>query len=108
MNLLGKKDVRIMPNTEMWNEIIPFFNDMSIRPGYSDKNLYDQLIDTDSRPETVLKCVHGNYFDNDNRNINKEKAEDLLLRMKQNLIIKTSNTDNGKGINKIYYKHRNI
>lgn len=108
MNLIGEKDVRIMPNSQMWNEIIPFFNDMTIRPGYSDKNLYDKLIDTKERPDTILKCVHGNYFDEANNDLNINEAKKLLLSMKQDLIIKTSNTDNGQGINKLYYKQGNI
>lgn len=108
MNLLDKKDVRIVPSYEMWNEIIPFFNDMSIRPGYSDKNLYDQLINTDHRPETVLKKVHGNYFNKFNETIDKEEAEKLLLNKKQDLIIKPSNTDNGKGVSKLVYKKGKI
>lgn len=103
-NLLGKKDVRIMPTSVMWNEIIPFFNDMFIRPGYSDKNLYDRLVDTENRPETVLKRVHGNYFDSNNTDINREQAEKILIAMQQDLIIKPSNADNGRGVGKIYHR----
>src|SRR5690625_3636979 len=108
MNLHKEKELRIIPSNIMWNEMIPFFNDMPIRPGYSDKNLYDKLVDTDQRPETVLKCVHGNYFNRDNEDINEKTAKKLLLSKKEDLIIKPSNMDNGRGIGKLHYRNGQI
>src|SRR5699024_3773618 len=107
-NLLGIKDVRVMPNYEMWNEVIPYFNDMPIRSGYSDKNLYDKLVDTKNRPEIIIKRVHGNYFNTDNKDIDREAAEKIIINMKEDLIIKPSNTDNGRGIGKIYHRQGKI
>jgi hypothetical protein len=103
-NLTGIKDVRIVPSNEMWNEMLPFFNDMTIRPGYSDKNMYDRLVFTENRPEIILKRVHGNYFDTNNNYISSSEAEQILLKMKEDLIIKPSNADNGQGVGKLIHR----
>lgn len=115
MNHTGKKEVRLIPSTEMWNEIIPFFNDMNIRVGYSDKNIYDTLIYPENSAETVLKRVRGHYFDSNNNNIDNINAYKLLVEIKEDLIIKPSDSDNGTGIAKlnhlqgeIYLDGRNV
>src|SRR5690625_4258414 len=99
----------------MWNEMLPFFNDMTIRPGYSDKNLYERVVETKNRPDIVLKRVHGNYFNSDNEDIDRNTAEKILLNIKEDLIIKPSNADNGRGVGKIvhrqgkmYYNGKNV
>jgi|SRR5690625_1146357 len=115
MNLTGERDNRIVPSSEMWNEMLPFFNDMTIRPGYSDKNMYDTLVKTNNRPEIVLKRVHGNYFNTNNEYIDSSTAEEILIKTKEDLIIKPSNADNGRGVGKIlhrqgkmYYKDKSV
>src|SRR5690625_2751473 len=72
-NHTGLKDPRLVPSREMWNEIIPFFNDMNIRIGYSDKNTYDTLINppTHNSVENIIKRVRGNYYDKYNNNIDR-------------------------------------
>src|SRR5690625_1561160 len=115
MNLTGERDNRIVPSSEMWNEMLPFFNDMTIRPGYSDKNMYDTLVKTNNRPEIVFKRVHGNYFNTNNEYIDSSTAEEILIKTKEDLIIKPSNADNGRGVGKIlhrqgkmYYKDKSV
>lgn len=103
-NLTGIKEPRLIPSREMWNEIIPFLNDMNIRVGYSDKNIYDQLFNSKKSAETVLKHVRGNYFDRKNNQITIQDADQLLIDLKEDLIIKPSDTDNGKGVALIKYK----
>jgi len=78
---------------------------MSIRLGYSGKYLYDNLVGTQDCPETVIKCIHGNYFSDKNDDIERTDSENVMLSIKEDLIIKPSNLDNGKGVNKIFYKN---
>src|SRR5690625_3686833 len=115
MYLTGDRDNRIVTSSEMLNEMLPFFNDMTIRPGYSDKNMYDKLVETNNRPKIVLKRVHGNYFNTDNEYVDSVAAERILVNKKEDLIIKPSNADNGHGVGKIihrqgkmYYKDKNV
>lgn len=105
MNLTGKKEPRIIPGPIMWKEIIPYFNDMNIRIGYSDKNIYDKLINPTSSVETVLKRVRGHYFDASNNLLDQSTASKLIIDYGMDLIIKPSDNDNGRGINKIYHKN---
>ncbi|MCR6112305.1 hypothetical protein HXA35_18395 [Bacillus sp. A301a_S52] len=100
-NLTGKNDKRIIPGPVMWKEFIPFFNDMDFRDAYSDKNIYDKLIDTSKTVKSIIKRVRGNYFDIENNNVDSATAFAIIIKYNDDLIIKPSNTDNGKGINKL-------
>jgi hypothetical protein len=102
-NLTGKQDPRIIPSPVMWNEIIPYLNDMNIRIGYSDKNMYDRLINTPNAAKTILKRVRGHYYNSENNELSPEEAFEQMRSYENDLIIKPSDTDNGKGIQKIKY-----
>src|SRR5690606_265248 len=91
-----------------WNQLIPFFNDMNIRIGYSDKNIYDRLIGTPNAPKTILKRVRGHYFNHLNEELSPANAYQLLLEYQDDMIIKPSDTDNGKGIKKITYDNNQL
>jgi len=108
MNLTGNKDTRIVPSPEMWNEIVPFFNDMNIRIGYSDKNIYDKLINPSNSVDTVLKRIRGHYFDSENNIIDVTNVYSLLLNIQDDLIIKPSDNDNGIGIAKLKYNNNQL
>ena len=101
MNLIGKKDPRIIPGDIMWNELIPYFNDQKMITGYRDKNIYDILIDVPNSVETVIKRVRGNYYDSRNLPVNKSTIVDILLETDTEFIIKPSDSNNGVGIEKM-------
>lgn len=107
-NITGKPDPRVIPSEVMWNQLIPFFNDMNIRIGYSDKNIYDRLIGTPNAPKTILKRVRGHYFNHLNEELSPANAYQLLLEYQDDMIIKPSDTDNGKGIKKITYDNNQL
>lgn len=107
-NITGKKDPRVIPGREMWKDIIPYFNDMNIKIGYSDKNIYDKLVSTSNSAKTILKRVRGHYFTPENMEIDASKARELLLKHQSDFIIKPSDTDNGKGVEKIKYLNGEI
>lgn len=101
-NLTGKKEKRVVPaKPQLWDEFIPYFNDMNIRVGYSDKNIYDKLINTDYMVEAIVKRVRGYYYNSNNKLISPENVMSILKAQKDNLIIKPSNADNGQGISKL-------
>ncbi|WP_449355103.1 sugar-transfer associated ATP-grasp domain-containing protein [Virgibacillus natechei] len=108
MNLTGKKDPRVVPTQIMWNDILPFFNDKNMRIGYSDKNIYDKIINPPSAAETVLKSVRGSFFDSDNKGVDSQSAKELLIKQDTNLIVKPSNRDNGLGIAKLIIQEGEI
>lgn len=105
-NLSGKKELRVIPPTPiMWSEIIPFFNDMNIRVGYSDKNIYDKLINPPRAAETIIKRIRGNYFNVNNETVNVDDVASYLQTVEEDIIVKPSNADNGMGIARLKYKN---
>lgn len=101
MNLTGKKEKKLVPGKQMWNEIIPYLNDMNIRIGYSDKNIYDTLIAPTYSAEIILKRIRGHYYTSDNELIDYKMANKLVKNYGDDFIIKLSDSDNGKGISKV-------
>jgi len=104
LNYTGLKEPRLIPQKISWNQVIPFFNDQEMNETFKDKNLYDKLIPSDRAVETVLKRAHGLYFDQQNNYLDKTEALNEILTFKKDFIVKPSNTNNGQGIRKIYYK----
>jgi hypothetical protein len=97
-NVIGKEDVRYIPHHIWFDEIIPFFNKMSMRPAYLDKNLSDILLSNVTVPETVVKRIHGRYYNRDYNWISREAALSDILSGQREQIIKGSLTDNGVGV----------
>lgn len=99
--LTGKKEKRVIPGNEMWNEIIPYFNDQVMEAGYRDKNIYDILINTSNSTKTVIKRVRGYYYDANNNPVNRDSVNNILFNTEPEYIIKPSDNNNGVGIEKI-------
>src|SRR5690625_552263 len=108
MNLTGKKETRLIPQSIMRKEILPVFNDYDKSLFYGDKNIYDMVIDPPRSVETVLRNINGNYFDATHESINLKSATEIILDHDRDLIIKTSQTNNGVGIEKITIRGSNI
>lgn len=97
----GKEDVRFIPHDVWFEELLPFFNHVSMRPAYIDKNVSDIILGDVPGPKTVVKRVHGHYYDHDNHWISSEAAHDAMRRGPAEQIIKPSLTDNGFGIRQL-------
>src|SRR5699024_4176578 len=115
MNLTNKKDVRLIPGKILQREIFPVFNDYNVTSYYGDKNIYGIIIKPPYGPETIIKKIGGNFFDSEYNPIDYESAHNLLIRSDQDLIIKLSKANNGRGVakfsikdNKIYFDGENI
>lgn len=100
-NVLGQEDVRYIPKQEWWNDILPALNERSMSAAYSDKNLYDRLVNDASAPRTILKRVNGRYYDGANRAVPQSEAFERILAQPQECIIKPSRTNNGKLIGRL-------
>jgi Sugar-transfer associated ATP-grasp len=105
-NVTGVEDVKYIPHDVWWDDVIPFFNDLSMFAAYSDKNLYSILLRDCDAPKAVLKRINGRYYDTDHRLISRDLAIDKICSDGRDKIIKPSRTDNGKGIRKITISHR--
>lgn len=100
-NVTGIKDVRYIPTNHWFDEILPFFNNMDMRPAYRDKNLSDVLLRYTRIPGTVIKRMHGWYYGHDNKPITPFEANQRIQDGPHGCIIKPSQTDDGYGINSL-------
>lgn len=100
-NVTGNEDVRYVPHHIWFEEILPFFNKLSMRPAYIDKNLTDILLSVSDAPRTTVKRIHGRYYDRDHNWISRERALDAILSGGREQIIKPSLTDNGVGVREL-------
>lgn len=100
-NVTGVEDVRYMPHDVWWDDVIPFFNDMSLFAAYSDKNLYGLLLRDCEAPATVVKRMHGRYYDGAHGALPSAAVMEKICADRRDKILKPSRTDNGEGIRKI-------
>jgi hypothetical protein len=92
------RDPRFVPSHEWWDEILPFLNDLARRPVYRDKNLSDRLVDPARTPRTVLKRMHGAWYDADGRRLSRAAAAGRLVDGDEARIVKPARADNGRGV----------
>jgi hypothetical protein len=96
--ITGKQDVRFIPG-QVWNDqVLPFLNDLSLRPAFLDKNLSDIFLDAGRTPATILKRMHGNYYKGTTQLTRQDAVSHLTSFGGKRFIIKGSRTDNGLGI----------
>ncbi|WP_147803696.1 sugar-transfer associated ATP-grasp domain-containing protein [Alkalicoccus halolimnae] len=100
-NLTGRTEERLVPFNIMKEIFIPYFNTEKTMNMYKDKNIYDKLIQTENKPATVLRRIKGAYFDADYQILSEKEAENVLVDHGEDMIMKPTTTNNGKGIYKI-------
>lgn len=102
MNYTGKEDHRYIPHYLWFSDFIPSFNNLSFRLAYLDKNLSDIFLNIKIKtPEIIIKKMHNKYYDTDNNMITRADALNEIKKHNEELIIKSSQTDNGFGIRKL-------
>jgi hypothetical protein len=94
-NVIGIKDVRYIPTHEYREEIVPFFNELDMRPAFRDKNLSDVFLSYTQAPQTIIKRMHGRYYGADNQPLTSAVAKQRLLTGQHDWIVKPSQTDDG-------------
>lgn len=100
-NVTGIRDVRYIPLDVWWDHVLPFFNDMSMRAAYSDKNLYEVLLKGYDAPATIISRIHGHYYADGSTPARRDMVLDIIRSDGRSKIIKPSRSDNGKGISMI-------
>ncbi|HRP07030.1 MAG TPA: sugar-transfer associated ATP-grasp domain-containing protein [Gemmatimonadales bacterium] len=97
-NATGKVDVRYIPTDIWFEDVLPFFNRMDMREAYIDKNLADLILGDPAAPRTVIRRIHGEYYDHGHGWIDRNAVPGMILDGGPEQIIKPSLTDNGVGI----------
>jgi len=94
----AERDVRYVPSHEWWEDVLPFFNDRSMRPAFSDKNLSDQLLAPKRAPVTRVKRIRGRYYGPEDAAVSSGEAARLVCGEPSDLVIKPSRQGNGDGV----------
>ena len=110
-NYCGLCDHRWIPDNVWLRRIIPFFNHQAYKFAYKDKNLTEIFLKNLSSvvmPKTILKRMHGNYYDEKHLIVQPKTAFNLIKDFDSDLIIKKSDTDDGMGIKLLNIKNNLI
>lgn len=92
-----------IPSDLYYFYIIPALNRYDFIKAWSDKNFYTKLFLGFNQPKTVLNCINGLYFNN-NQQITKEQAISHLQSQHLSVIIKAAvGSANGDNIEKMNF-----
>jgi len=108
LNLMGKKELKLIPGDIMNKELIRYFNDSNMGVTYRDNNLYDIQLNLPNSVESVVRRIRGNYFDSRYTQIKREIALEKLIHTENEYIIKPSDSNNGLHINKLIVENGKI
>lgn len=96
--LTGQKDPRFISGELYRMTILPYYNYRPFLPVYKDKNLADRHIPNAKFPDTIVKKINGEFYDEQGRYYEKiDEVCELLLGHKE-IIVKDA-WETGKGSN---------
>lgn len=107
-NLTGKVEPRVISQIEFNTDVWLMLNDQNKFAFYEDKNVYDLLIESEQAPDTLLKRVNGQYFDNNSQTISRGDAFRMFLTIREDIIVKESTANDAKGVDKVYYRKNGL
>lgn len=85
--------------------ILPYFNDLTMRRAYDDKGMYHRLFTGVKQPDTVIKRMGGYFYNGDGEQlITEEEAKKLCLN-EETLIFKPA-LDSSKGMGIKFYDRK--
>jgi len=85
----GNADPRYIPDDLFYSRIIHKLNNFFFTTSYADKGVYDLIFHDIRRPDQILKCMNGVFYDASGKVILREKALDIVQENKS-VIIKPS------------------
>jgi len=96
----GIEDVRYIPEDVFYKKVEPTLNRFELAPAYVDKNMTDLLFAECKRPQTVMRNMNGNYYDEDYEAIGVVDAITRVQRFaSENKIVLKPSLDSGAGKN---------
>lgn len=84
-----------IPELVYYTRVEPTLNDKAFSKAYTDKNVYDKLLQRDLLPITYFRSIKGVLYDSKYNSISFNKAEELI-EGRDRIVIKIS-TDSGGG-----------
>jgi hypothetical protein len=94
----GKFDVRFIPDDIFAGYIDGYLNNRAIEPGVADKNYFDLYLSGFSMPKTYVHLINGIYEDKNYKIISKEKAIQILSKVKEFVVKPSMASYGGKNV----------
>ena len=89
---------KYIPEDIFFNYIIPSLNNNDLYKAYTDKNSYDVFMKGIRMPKTVLRCMHGNFYNDSYALLTRENYINSLPAEEVECFIKPA-LDSGQGKN---------
>ncbi|MGK0724367.1 sugar-transfer associated ATP-grasp domain-containing protein [Aerococcus urinaeequi] len=92
------EDYRYIPEDVFYKRIEPTLNNFALYRAYSDKNVYDKLFQEYKMPKTLLRNMHGCFYDEDYKVLTSSDVFELFMNYAKNykMVLKPS-IDSGGG-----------
>jgi hypothetical protein len=98
----GKFSEKFIPDDVYFLYIEPYLNNLFFSAAFSDKNNYDRFFSDIKTPRSILRRIHGKYYDDNYKFLNNQDLEDYIRNFKGTYIIKPTLVDGGgKNIKKL-------
>jgi len=97
-SLNNKYSSKYIPEDIFYNYIIPSLNNNDLSKAYTDKNNYDVFMKGIRMPKTVLRCIHGNLYNDSYTFLTHENYINSLPPEEVECFIKPA-LDSGQGKN---------
>jgi hypothetical protein len=97
-SLNNKYSSKYIPEDIFFNYIIPLLNNVDLADAYVDKNSYDVFMKGIRMPKTVLRCMHGNLYNDSYALLTHENYINSLPSEEVECFIKPA-LDSGQGKN---------
>jgi hypothetical protein len=108
-SLNNKYSSKYIPEDIFFNYIIPSLNNNDLYKAYTDKNSYDVFMKGIRMPKTVLRCIHGNLYNDSYALLTNENYINSLPSEEVECFIKPAlDSGQGKNIKKCKISNRKI
>jgi len=105
----GKFSEKFLPDDVYFLYVEPYLNNLFFSAAYSDKNNYDRFFSDIKTPRSILRRIHGKYYDDQYNFLNNQDLEDYLRNFKDSYIIKPTLVDGGgKNIKQLKIEFPNV
>jgi hypothetical protein len=94
----GEFDVRFIPDDLFAGYIDDYLNNRAIEPGVADKNYFDLYLNGFNMPKTYVHLINGIYEDKNYKIISREKAIQILGRVKEFTVKPSMASYGGKNV----------
>ncbi len=89
---------RIIPDMEWHSRIEPYFNSLTLRDGFQDKNYYELIVGKDNSPVTVCRCINGQLLNGEYSSFSINKFKEEIADVAELICKPSVDSGGGRGV----------